>query len=68
MNTEGSILNKLDSVDFHDLPVSYISFSINHPLVLTIDFNLCVEEKSEYETYMLTFSGIQKTNAGEFSL
>jgi hypothetical protein len=60
------IIKKLNSVDFHDIPVK--SFYVEHveKLVVKIDYFLYIEDKRDYEEFVLIFSEIETLKFQEF--
>jgi hypothetical protein len=63
-----NILELLNEIDFHDVPVNKISFQSDSHLELIIGFLLYNEIKDEYEEYLLKFININILNSNKLIL
>lgn len=63
-----NILEILNEIDFHDIPVNKISFQSNSQLELIISFLLYNKIKDEYEEYFLKFINIHILNSSSLIL
>lgn len=58
MKTKHEIIKKLDTIDFHDIPVSKISLDSGKSSGLMIEFALYNEQAKDYELMLLRFDRI----------
>ena len=68
MRDNEEILNKLDNIDFHDIPVEKISFKTNYSTEFIIDFALYDEDKHDYDYQTIKFIGIEDMKMDELVL
>jgi hypothetical protein len=61
------ITDQLDSIEFHDVPVSGIYIQSDEESILKIDYFLYVEDKSDYDEYSIVFSAIENADIGQLT-
>ncbi len=58
MDQNQEIIKQLDQIEFHDVPVEKLIFSIEHSIQFNVDFSLWKENKDDYIYKSLKFEEI----------
>jgi hypothetical protein len=58
IQNQKTLIDRLNLIDFHDLPVSRLSFNLDY-MILSISFELYNEKTSEYDSLTIDFENIQ---------
>ena len=61
-------LQKLDEIEFHDLPVESIQIITEPALSIAIAFLVFQEASSDYERYEMVFKGVSKFETEKWSV